>query len=140
MLTAASELTPGVSTLQETDGFRAALKPFDSSCSLRVLSESDKDRPRKSAFAGRGVLWRRRAMEGRQLWRTCRRPGWGGRICPVSAARHLPPAPGARGPAYPPAARGEQARPSPRRRARTPESGRARSGDRQKGGAARGRR
>ena len=99
MLTAASELTPGVSTLQETDGFRAALKPFDSSCSLRVLSESDKDRPRKSAFAGHGVLWRRRAMEGRHLWRTCRRPGWGGRICPVSAARHLPPAPGARGPA-----------------------------------------
>ena len=62
MLTAASELTPGVSTLQETDGFRAALKPFDSSCSLRVLSESDKDRPRKSAFAGHGVLWRRRAL------------------------------------------------------------------------------
>lgn len=54
MLTAASELTPGVSTLQETDGFRAALKPFDSSCSLRVLSESDKDRPRTSAFPGLG--------------------------------------------------------------------------------------
>lgn len=54
MLTAASELTPGVSTLQETDGFRAALKPFDSSCSLRVLPESDKNRPRKSVFPGLG--------------------------------------------------------------------------------------
>lgn len=63
MLTAASELTPGVSTLQETDGFRAALKPFDSSCSLRVLSESDKNRPRKSVFPGLGVLWWRRVTE-----------------------------------------------------------------------------
>lgn len=77
---------------------------------------------------------------GLALVERCRRPGWGYHICPIGAACRLLPAPGARGPAYPPAVRGEQARPSPRRRARTPESGRAKSGDRLKGGAAWGRR
>ena len=95
---------------------------------------------RRAVELALGVLWWRRVTEGWCLWKRCRRPGWGHHICPISAACRLLPAPGARGAAYPPAVRGEQARPSPRRRARTPESGRAKSGDRRKGGAARGRR
>lgn len=77
MLTAASELTPGVSTLQETDGFRAALKPFDSSCSLRVLSERDKDRPRKSAFPGLGGALEEGGDGGMALVEEVQAPGWG---------------------------------------------------------------
>lgn len=120
-----------LSTVQETDGFRAALKPFDSSCSLRVLSESDKDRPRKSAFPGRGVLWWRRAME-EALVEEVQAPGGGETASVPSALPATSPCSGGSGASTPPAVR-VSSEAKPEKEARTPESGRARSGDRQKG-------
>lgn len=77
MLTAASELTPGVSTLQETDGF----KPLGGSCSLRVLSES-KDRPRQAALPGLGGALLEEADGGMAPVGEA----WGGETAPVPIA------------------------------------------------------
>lgn len=113
------------------------LKPFDSSCSLRVLSESDKDRPRKSAFPWPWGALVEEGNGGEALVEEVQAPGVGRPH--LSHQRCLPPPllRGARGPAYPPAEvskRGQarEGEPGPQ------SQGRARSGDRQ--GAARGRR